>query len=331
MLTSLLMVSKGFGELPTNVDVWEINTRHLPASFELDVVSSAVTRHFDSGRWEESRLDELGSNLKRQTDQPAHTIVYVHGNWTSDPDARTRGIGIAQRLAPLTDDQVNVVVYSWPSERERGFAKDILQKRARLDVESLYLSKIVRSWPAQPCSYVGFSFGGAVICGSLQLQAGGRLSGHSLEAAESKTLTRAKVALLAPAFDRRSLGPRGKYALANNQIESMCNLFNSEDPVLKRFRLIERHADPIAAGYAGIPSSYFPISARYDRQQLTPLRQWDCRNSVGRTHSEWNYYRKCPEFSLAVKSLLGLGEGQSPTDEQPAQLSGLPTYADQPR
>ena len=98
----------------------------------------------------------------------------------------------------------------------------------------------------------------------------------------------ARVSLVAPAFDRTALTACGRFGQALEGVDQMVNLYNSNDPILKKFRFFDRHTSPIAAGFAGI------LEPVVD-QPLHPnpkIVQYDCR-SVGRTHAELEYLQCC--------------------------------------
>ncbi len=97
---------------------------------------------------------------------------------------------------------------------------------------------------------IGFSFGGAVICGTLQLMSGGTLDCRTLPVpmVEYQNI---RVSLIAPAFERHELNAGGEYEFALSRIDKLVNLYNSSDPVLKRFRFID-DGSPVAAGFLGL-------------------------------------------------------------------------------
>lgn len=144
---------------------------------------------------------------------------------------------------------------------------------------------------------MGFSFGGAVIAGTLHLLGGGALDGRALPHPIAYH-SNVRVSMVAPAFDRDQLGPGGKYELALMQADRLVNLYNSVDPVLKRFRFIDR-GSPEAAGFLG-------INARGGSRLLTApnVVQYDCSRAAGRTHNEVDYYRNCPAVPTALKNVL---------------------------
>ncbi len=128
---------------------------------------------------------------------------------------------------------------------------------------------------------IGFSFGGAVICGTLQLMAGGSLDCRTLPSPliEHQNV---RVSLVAPAFERHELNAGGDYEFALSRIDRLVNLYNSSDPVLKRFRFID-DGSPVAAGFLG-------ISARGSHAlgSHPTIVQYDCTRSAGERISRSN-------------------------------------------
>lgn len=275
--------------------VWEVSSRHLSGACQLGIplkISKVVGCRFQPSSLDEFVADPVSFNAPQ-------TVIYVHGNWMEWKNARERGMYVYQLLAAQTDRPIRLILFSWPSEREGRIAPDVREKASLAHVESYYLAEFLKNVPAdQTIGMMGFSFGGAVICGALQLLGGGSLDGRSLPqpiAAHQNV----RVSLVAPAFDREQLRPGGKYELALSQIEQLVNLFNSVDPVLKRFRFIDR-GSPEAAGLLG-------INARGGMRLLNASNvvQYDCSRAAGRTHSEVDYYRNCPSFKIALQNALG--------------------------
>lgn len=280
--------------------VWEVNTRQLPTHASELAVSKLAIRKLSQQRWAAAPADALV-----KSDDQVRTIIYVHGNWTSAEEARMRGLVYYQALKKHSTKPLRFVVYSWPSDREDGFARDVLSKKPRLDAEAFYLASLMQHFdPQTEFGFLGFSFGGAVICGALHLDAGGKLAQRQLETINDRPL--ARLSLTAPAFDRNSIAIHGRYAEAWRRVDQVVNLYNSVDPVLKRFRFYDRRSKPIAAGYAGLRS---PTQTRQSEEDIRPsprLIQIDCSTRLGRTHAEMAYYEKCVSFHRALENVAGL-------------------------
>ena len=274
--------------------VWEVSSRHLSGSCQLGVplrISKVIGCSFQPSTLEEFVADPVSLNAPQ-------TVVYVHGNWMEWKNARERGMYVYQLLATQSDRPIRLILFSWPSEREGRVAADVREKARLAHVESYYLAEFLKHVPAnRPIGMMGFSFGGAIICGTLQLLGGGSLDGRALPQPIA-VHRNVRVSLVAPAFDRDQLGTCGKYHLALGQIERLVNLFNSADPVLKRFRFIDR-GSPEAAGFLG-------INARSGMRLLAApnVEQFDCSRAAGRTHNEIDYYRNCPSIKTAIQNAL---------------------------
>jgi len=133
--------------------------------------------------------------------------------------------------------------------------------------------------------------------------------------------SRYHVGLVAPAVDRYWLAPNGKHRHALDRVESFLNIYNTQDPVLRRFQWLDHPARPVAGGFAGFAGLTHRPVTQYVSTQLDPqpvthnftgrpferptqIQQFNCSNSVGSTHSERSYYSQCPVFPLILDSLL---------------------------
>ena len=274
--------------------VWEVSSRHLSGACQIGMplkISKVVGCSFQPSSLEEFTADPVAANAPQ-------TVFYVHGNWMEWKNARERGLYVYQLLAAQTNRPIRLILFSWPSERDGRIAPDVREKAALAHVESHYLADFLKHVPTdQSIGMMGFSFGGAVICGTLHLLGGGALDGRALPQ-PIVAHQNVRVSMVAPAFDRDQLGPNGKYALALGQTERLVNLYNSVDPVLKRFRFIDR-GSPEAAGFLG-------INARGGSRLLNApnVEQYDCSRAAGRTHNEVDYYRNCPSIKTALQNAL---------------------------
>ncbi len=275
--------------------VWEVSTRHLSGACHIGMplqISKVNGTCYQPSSLEEFLADPVTANSPQ-------TVVYVHGNWMEWSNARERGLYVYQLLAAQSVGPVRLILFSWPSQRDGLPGPDVREKAALAHIESYYLADFLKHVPNdRPIGMMGFSFGGAVICGSLQLLAGGSLDCRALPQ-PIVNHTNVRVSMIASAFDRTLLSSGNKYQLALGQMDKLVNLYNSSDPVLKRFRFIDR-GEPVAAGFLG-------ISARTDSRLTTDPKivQYDCTRAAGRTHSEVDYYRHCPSFKTSLLNVLG--------------------------
>lgn len=282
-------------ELRPGDSVWEISTRSLRGCPSVDApvrVSQFVDCRFQSSTLDAFRADPIAATAQR-------TIIYVHGNWMEYGNARERGLAMYNLLRAQTTEPLRFVMFSWPSQRQGRIAPDVREKAALAHIESFYLADLLKHLPQdRPLSLIGFSFGGAVIGGALQLLAGGSLDGRALPEPQA-SFPSIRVSLTAPAFDRRQISPCGKYSLALTHVERLVNLYNSQDPVLRRFRFINQDA-PIAAGFLGLDAS---VTGPLEGDPR--IVQYDCSRATGRTHFELDYYKDCAAFKYSIQNVLG--------------------------
>jgi len=151
----------------------------------------------------------------------------------------------------------------------------------------------------------------AKVTGGLHFASGGSVPGFSspLLYPASNQLSSYRVAFVAPAVDRNWIAQGGKHALALDRVDGLINLYNSRDPILRRFRFIDRFSSPVAAGFAGFLGGpgLESIGAPRATQPLNAskrIEQYDCGGLIGTTHSERSYYGECPYFGKVVDHLL---------------------------
>lgn len=295
--------------------IWEISSRRLSETPELGPIPQFDCYNVAGFRWSASSTNEFLEDVNCSMER--RVVFYIHGNWMDQDEARRRATRLYQRLTSSIEcEPICFVAFSWPSEKHERIAKDIISKKPRLDADSYYLARIVDMLPTEKkCGFLGYSFGSAVLCGSQHLLNGGTLGKLRLE--HSPPRPPARISLIAPAFDRMSLTLHGRYDQALAGTEKLVNLYNSADPILKRFRFFDRETAPAAAGFAGIPEQRLP--ARFvSKQAVAPaaaaddasalsgnlkIVQYDCR-SIGRTHAELDYHES-PALARSLENLLG--------------------------
>ena len=157
------------------------------------------------------------------------------------------------------------------------------------------------------------------MTGALHLDSGGNIPGLSFMTPEEPRLYPYRLGLIAPAVDKKWLTPQGRYSSSLSQVDGFINLYNSRDPVLRRFRFIDTVTRPIAGGLNGFDGLYDPRSVSpLASGATTNVRQFDCGAIIGTTHSEKSYLGKCPYFRLLLDNLLW-----SPDSVVPVCLSCL--------
>ncbi len=279
--------------------IWELNTRSLPDCPQLASEYCPEICQLEAGVWSQQSIESIKQRLAGPAGQ--RLIVYVHGNRMPHQAARERAQIVYQSLVHSTHcEAICFVAFSWPSEQTERLAQDVNRKKLRLNADAYYLANFIRSLEVdKPMGYLGYSFGCAIVCGAQHLLVGGSLHGYHLDEPPAM-LYSDRVSLIAPAFDQQDLTAVGQYSQVLVGVDKMVNLYNSIDPILRRFRFFDRSTSPTAAGYAGIlePRSITPLTA--DRK----LVQYDCR-SIGRTHAELDYLT-CPCVLWAFRNVAGL-------------------------
>ena len=277
-------------------DVWLISTRHLGCEClhkqEQDV-DLRIKRSIGEDEWIDSTLDDF---LNSQTaDQP--TLFYLHGNRVDACDAIRRGWDAYHGLFDCSKARpTRFVIWSWPSDKIKGQVRDVRAKAVHTSGEAHYFAWLLgHLGNNSPISIVGYSYGARVTSGALHVLSGGELAGCTLPPGLQRPSGSMQVAFMAAALHNNWLYANGCHELATSQIEHLLIQYNSKDPVLKRYHLIEKHGRPAALGYTGM----------YDDVSLaTLIEQSDVRSSVGKSHAEANYFRSDRVMEEARQVLL---------------------------
>lgn len=284
-------------------ELWEVSSRCLPDLEKCTTVSLVNFRvaRYQAGCWQASDESQLSASFSAAP--MMRTIVYAHGNWMTAENTRGRGSYVYTRVAQRAFEPVRFIIYSWPSQRDGRPIRDVYEKADRSNTDTFYFAHFLNRVPLEtPLGILAFSFGGRVVCGGLHMVNGGQLEGRVAPAWPAPRLVR--VSMLAPAFDRTWLASNQTYGLAMNSIDSLVNIYNSQDPVLRRFRFInrvDRLTSPIAAGFLGLSDPRATQPLQSDQR----IRQYDCGPDVGSSHDEMNYYENCCAYNFAIENVLG--------------------------
>jgi hypothetical protein len=276
-------------------EFWLISTRHLAEVSCDDLPSQLEVERLEFGAWRPASVDEFAASHE----PAAVTVFYVHGNRYAPHHALEHGFAVRERLRQCDPSTpVRFVIWSWPSERIPGLLHDCRAKAQRTDLEGFYLGAVLSRLPPDArVSLVGFSFGTRIISGSLHVLAGGELEGRSLPPHCVSPRLPVRAAMLAPACHNTWLLPGSFHSRALTQVDRMLVLYNSRDPILRRYRLLSPATSPQALGYTGLVGL----------EQLGPLEgrveQWDMAGVVGATHTEERYFSS-PFFTTAGEQLL---------------------------
>jgi len=297
-------------------EIFEVSTRHLPNRFQSISFEqpNVEVNQWVGNRWVRTDADRALPD----GNSGMLTIIYVHGNFMERNNALERVRIVDGYLKSKATRPYRLVMLSWPSQRERKPLRDVLSNANSAECESLYIAWMLHRLRNEPqVSLLGFSFGARAVTGGLHLDAGGQLPGFSSPI--SLNIDRPsdyRVGLVAPAIDRHWLETNGRHEMALTHVDSMINMYNSRDPILRRFRFLDRLSRPIAAGFAGFtglesladPRSTSPLSGQ------TRIRQYDCGSVIGTTHSERSYYGECPYFRYIIQHVLWTESSGTPTN-----------------
>ncbi len=280
---------------------WLISTRHITSTAcraNLQNPNLRISRLNRCGRVTPSSLDEYLATF----DPSRPRVIYVHGNRRSAPLAIERGLDVARELESNRCGQVpmDFVIWSWQSDRETFAITDARIKAERTDAQGLYLAWLLHRHvdAAQPTALIGFSFGGRIVTGSLHALAGGTIGRRRLSE-EPVMAANLDVGLLAPAIQSDWLMPHGYHRLATQNMNRLVLLYNQRDAILKNYWLLSRIRGTRALGYTG-PTRFAP---RYDGSPL-PVRSRDCSPTVGKAHSEEDYYKRSCFAGREMATLL---------------------------
>lgn len=259
-------------------DVWLISTRCLGWAVCGAEPRLSFLRYKQTGGWERTDLDAF-----LEADDPdVVTIFYVHGNRVEPNEASQIGWSMYHAMLDKTSDErpVRFVIWSWPAEEGGRPIRDARAKAQRTESESYYLGWLLSKMdPQVQVSLTGFSFGGRIVTGALQLTAGGSLAGLTLPGRGNPTRTPARVVLMSPALHNYWLEPGAYHGQALALVERMLIYYNSCDKVLKYYRFLDRCARAEALGSTGL---YFNASV--------PIDQQDVCCTIGSQHSSRPYF-----------------------------------------
>lgn len=281
--------------------LWLVSSRCLPDlenCTTLEPVRFQVSRFECPTGWhtsDEAMLNESFASLPTM-----RTVVYAHGNWMTADNTVGRGCYVYNRASQRAVEPIRFIIYSWPSQRDGRPLRDLYEKAERSNTDTYYFAHLLSRVPeSSALGILGFSFGGRVVGGGLHLVAGGTLDGRTSPTWSGQR--QIHVSFVAPAFDRTWLAEGREYGLAMHNVEALVNIYNSRDPVLRRFRFIDYFSTPIAAGFSGLadPRATQPLQAD------ARIAQYDCVEAVGTSHDEMNYYRKCCAYNIALDNVLG--------------------------
>jgi hypothetical protein len=175
---------------------------------------------------------------------------------------------------------LNVVFYTWPSERTRCLLAicELNQLGRRAETNAFYLSCLLSWMPdCHPVCLIGHSHGARLALATAHLAGGGSIEGR--RTAYSVGAKRLRVILAAGAVDNNWLNDCARYDRALCRAEGILNLRNRKDVVLKLYPLLRPLANHRALGTSGVTF--------FNRQRQTcpdRVKNLDVTNMVGFGH-----------------------------------------------
>jgi hypothetical protein len=307
----LLEPSNGHGPpcVPSEVrpqdEIWLVSARRLGCLRTGDVPPLEVERFDPADGWSNADMAEL---LQPVTLDQIF-MLYVHGNRVEARQAAREGRYVYSLIAPEPDDPVSIryVIWSWPSAQLRGPLRDVRVKAQRTEIGGYCLGWFLSQLPAeQRVSILSYSFGARIATGGLHLLGGGQLSGRSLPSVDPAG-HQTRLVMLAAALHTNWLRPGCYHELTLSHTDFLLNLYNSCDPVLKRYRFLYKHSRPEALGFTGMYTG--DLGALGER-----IEQTNAARTVGKTHAAIGYFQN-PRFRTRMKQVLSwtpLGPADAP-------------------
>ena len=293
--------------------IWLISTRHLGcagnATSSNDPDLTVMRYDEPSEAWSDATLQSF-----LDEDVAIPTVFYIHGNRRGWHDAFQRGWAFHHALATEVGSKFRLVIWSWPADQMRGALRDVRAKASRTNADGYYLGWLLaRMRPDAQVSLVGFSFGARIITGAMHLLSSGTLAGVSLNATSSPREP-LRAVLLAAAIHSDWLLPGRPHESIWPVTDQISVLYNSSDPVLQRYHLVERRGKPQALGHVG----FWGSQQLGDTAERLSNRDVSCY--VGRTHDIDAYFCSSTVMSWVRDASLWQVAG-----DQPVVSEGVPS------
>lgn len=274
-------------------ELWLVSARQCCAVSSGSEPLLSAQRLGGDSQWQGADLEALYAPAS--ADQIV--VIYVHGNRVPSGAAAAEGQHVYRLLIDGAESAppLRFVIWSWPSARVKGQLRDVRAKAQRTDMAGYCLAWALMHLPEdQPVSLLGYSFGARIATGAAHLTGGGSLGGRALPPHATSAHTM-RVAILAGALDASWLRPGGYHERARTQLDYLLNLYNTCDPVLKRYHLLDKRARASALGFSGMYTADLVEAAR--------LEQLNVRNIVQRSH-ELEDYLCSPRLMQRIREVL---------------------------
>jgi hypothetical protein len=291
--------------------VWLVSTRHLGCTVGEQYDPPLQYWQYERGLWQPRTAAEFFAADSADIITP----VYVHGNRIDAGLAGSYGLWVYFELVGKLDAEppVRFVLWSWPSDQIRGPLNDVRAKAERSDIDGWYLGCfLARLRPEVRVGLVGYSFGARIASGAVDLIGGGSLWGQSLPAGKRPSV---RVVLWAAAEDNTWYLPNQFHGHALAAAEAWFITLNYCDPVLSRYRFIDRCSNPEAVGCVGI----------YGRNLLPSdvnrrIEEVNVSNIVGDEHN-WRPYLYSLYIQGRTREYMLWHDASQPLPREPASVA----------
>tara|TARA_B100000029_G_scaffold393099_1_gene390362 strand:+ start:95 stop:1192 length:1098 start_codon:yes stop_codon:yes gene_type:complete len=288
---------------PRPVNFWIVSSRGCPLGAKVtDGVRFDYLRYDVEGQpsWGDEKTfhDSLVAG--------APVCVSVHGSFVDWADVATDAHRTTQWLRNAAPGRpLNVVVFSWKSSGPftMSHAPLVFSALPQVDAEvlgrrsafiGLYLGRLVADLPAgHHVTLIGHSHGCRTVSSALHVLGGGQVQGYVL-ADRPRHKRRIRAILAAAAMDHHWLNPDQRYGRAMDVAETLINLRNHRDTVLRIYPLRHPLSNRALANVGFTPQDLFLMGARSKR-----VMEFDVSGVVGSNHGWPSYYAR-PEIARTV-------------------------------
>lgn len=339
------------GGLRPDDELWLVSTRGIACLPQAGGPVPWQVWRWTADRWESAPVTILREAI---ADRPLPILVFLHGNRV---DAALAGQYGWQAYRALVGSRaqppaVRFIIWSWPSDQIHGPLRDARSKADRSDEEAWLLAAFLAGlpWPEHPpssstysndvisadCSdcadasgsserprpageahlvaIVGYSLGARIGCGALHLLGGGSWRGRQIEV---RPICHFRIALWAAAEHSHWLLPGQPHERALGTAERWWISLNPCDPVLSRYRWVDRCERPAALGVVGLTSRW-----RLPGELASRVEEEDVSGQIGGTHSLHPYLHSGYILEKTRQVLFGELVGQGSAD--PPEAAGRP-------
>ncbi len=288
LLAIFVALTTSFASADDDCSVWLIKTRY--ASSENLCAGGSCVKFF---RREEKRWQTASRNaFVTAPDANQPTIFFIHGSGWEAATAESAGL---RAMRALTGGfSYRFVIWSWPTETDRGALENLRSDFYRSHPEGVYFGSVLQDIaPEVPVTLVAHSMGARVVASGLHTYATAVAEADTAAAADG--YKRHNVVFLAAALDDGDFARGCLYGNALDVVDELHNIYNPCDAALKRYRFLEKGGR--AVGYMGL----------WVGRNRVALRQVNVSGLLGKRH-RWRYYEAANVLARYGRSAVKLYE-----------------------